>query len=118
MVCALSFGAIHRPDVEQGSGDIPFGVLSRPNVAVSNRSLASDHQHKPDYRNLPYRTLDIDCRTGTVLYDTTVAAERTTSVEQVRLDHWNYEQDDSFQSYVIRRAVRTNECETLYMSSL
>lgn len=81
----------------------PFGTLKDKNhgAELSAVSLASSvttgQVTKADYRNLPYRTLDIDVKTGRPVFDDTD--------ELVRLDHWCMADDDSFRPYRIREAV-------------
>ena len=50
-----------------------------------------------DYRNLPYRTIDIDVQMGRPLYE-----ESDDSNIIVRLDRWNVPEESSFQQYLIR----------------
>jgi hypothetical protein len=64
-----------------------------------------------DYLNLPYRTLDIDLTQLDQLQQQQQHAMDTTNgnghVVTVPLDTWNDADDDSFQPYLIREAVRT-----------
>ena len=82
----------------------PFGTLrdkgSRQELsAVSLASVMTGGQvTKTDYRNLPYRTLDIDVKTGKAVFEDTD--------EAVRLDRWSIPDDASFRNYRIREAVR------------
>ena len=83
----------------------PFRTLDRTtggetSVASINSSVvASPGTHtKADYRNLPYRTVDIDIVTGKPVLEE--------SEEAARMDHWNIPDDVSFRSYLIREAVR------------
>jgi hypothetical protein len=85
----------------------PWGTLRDPRADTNLMSTASltssiagnsTHVTKDNYRNLPYRTLDIDIKSGKPLL-------KGGMEDAVRLDHWNAPDDDSFQSYVIRKAV-------------
>jgi hypothetical protein len=73
---------------------------SRNISAVSLNSsvhLASMTHSGHQYRNLPYRTMDIAATT-------TTATTATTMVNV--MDHWNHSEDPTFQPYRIREAVR------------
>jgi hypothetical protein len=93
-----------------GGGGLGLGLLSKSrNVsAVSLNSsvhLASMAHSGHQYRNLPYRTVD-------------VAAHHendgsNTHVIQVS-DHWNHPDDPTFQPYRIREAVRFCACSAIY----
>jgi trehalose 6-phosphate synthase/phosphatase len=85
----------------------PWGTLRDPRADTNLMSTASltssiagnsTHVTKDNYRNLPYRTLDIDIKSGKPLL-------KGGMEDAVRLDHWNAPDDDSFQSYVIRKAI-------------
>jgi hypothetical protein len=74
---------------------------SRNISAVSLNSsvhLASMTHSGHQYRNLPYRTMDIAATT------TTTTTTATTMVNI--MDHWNHSEDPTFQPYRIREAVR------------
>jgi hypothetical protein len=83
------------------SWEDPFNALRRAhaeNSAVSLSSSIGAGQIAPnDYRNLPYRTLDIDVATGTPSFDE----------GEGRPDMWNKSDDITFRPYCIREAVRT-----------
>lgn len=76
----------------------PFQTLLQHHHQPSAVSLASSIglptaiHTSSDYRNLPYRTLDID-----------VTAPQLTETQQ---DQWNVKDDASFQPFLIREAVR------------
>ena len=70
-----------------------YGEMS----AVSLSSVAPGQMTKADYRNLPYRTLNIDVKTGLPVFEDTD--------EAVRLDRWCVADDASFRPYRIREAV-------------
>lgn len=81
--------------LEEGATVVKHGVGSISAVSLaSSVNLAAMTHSSTDYRNLPYRTLDID-----------VKSDRHVVVTQ---DHWNVEEDASFQPYLIREAVRTS----------
>lgn len=81
----------------------PFGTLgSHKRAAVSTLSLTSSVTRtghgSGDYRNLPYRTVDIDVKSARPDVDD--------ETEMAPLDHWNMGDDASFRAYSIREAVR------------
>jgi len=84
----------------------PFQFLQRePQIrATSAVSLASSigvpstTHTRADYRNLPYRTLDID-----------VATAKVCNAQDQTQDQWNVADDASFQPFLIRQAVRSVE---------
>jgi hypothetical protein len=57
-------------------------------------SLAGGVVTKANYRNLPYRTIDIDARSFNA------------EASKVKLDRWNMPDDMTFRPYLIRDAVR------------
>lgn len=61
-------------------------------------SLVGGQVSKSDFRNLPYRTLDIDVKTGKVVVED--------EAKPSRLDRWNQPDDDTFRPFRIREAVR------------
>jgi hypothetical protein len=82
----------------------PYGTLDEPSDTHAEKTsfasglsltscvdLPALTHTRADYRNLPYRTLDID-----------VAADR----QIITQDNWNVADDASFQPYLIREAVR------------
>lgn len=80
----------------------PFGTLKKGRgVATSTMSLTSSisngHINSNDYRNLPYRTIDIDVKTGLPSLEEVD--------DEVRLDHWNTADDSSYRPYIIREAI-------------
>jgi len=82
----------------------PFDTLKdKKNKGISTVSLASsitgNQVTKTDYRNLPYRSIDIDVKKCKPVFEETD--------DEVRLDHWNMPDDASFKSYLIREAVST-----------
>jgi len=82
----------------------PFGTLgSHKRAALSTLSLTSSvtnmgHLGSNDYRNLPYRTVDIDVKTAKPVFED--------DTQTAPLDHWNAADDASFRAYLIRDAVR------------
>ena len=89
----------------------PFQFLQRePQIrAASAVSLASSigvpnaTHTRADYRNLPYRTLDIDVATAKVCSN----AQGDQTLQGG--DQWNVADDASFQPFLIRQAVRTGQ---------
>jgi hypothetical protein len=88
--------------------------LSALSLASSMQTTGLDDESRPSYRNLPYRTIDIDVPTGTVLRSsgdtsatTTTTASVTTSNEndEDRMDLWNNPDDRTYRPYLIREAV-------------
>jgi len=78
----------------------PFGSLAdrsrraeTSSVSITSSIAGTGQLTKADYRNLPYRTLDIDVKTG----------NRT---DEFRTDRWKMPDDVSFRPYRIREAVR------------
>ena len=81
--------------------DVPSASASAVSL-VSTVTLGAGQYTSMDYRNLPYRTIDIDVQMGRPLYE-----ESDDSNIIVRLDRWNVPEESSFQQYLIREAVRT-----------
>lgn len=65
-------------------------------------SVATGQATRQDYRNLPYRTLDIDVNSLSPVFE-------EDNVEGCRLDRWNGADDASFRAFRIRDAVRCLE---------
>jgi len=91
----------------------PFGSLgdrSRRGEASSlsvTSSVTMGQVTRSDFRNLPYRTVDIDVKTGMpVLSGDDSAAVAAASTPRVVVDRWNMPDDDTFRPYRIREAVR------------
>lgn len=100
----------------------PFGSILMKNSRgeASNVSLTSSiaigQVTKTDYRNLPYRTMDIDVATGRPVLEADEEENKAnvnnlTSLNQngvmmIRMDHFNAADDISFRPYRIREAVR------------
>jgi hypothetical protein len=81
-----------------------FGTTSSATLGIASASAK-------DYRNLPYRTLDIDLVTGQPLWDDAVATTigedsvaATTTLNE-HMDHWNSPDDATFRPYRIRDVV-------------
>jgi hypothetical protein len=72
-------------------------VLFGPNVIGS--TSANFFPTKQTFRNLPFRTVDIDTHSGTILYND--------PEESTRMDRFNEGEDATFQPYLIREAVRS-----------
>lgn len=62
-------------------------------------SVTTGQATRQDYRNLPYRTLDIDVNSLSPVFE-------EDNVEGFRLDRWNNADDASFRAFRIRDAVR------------
>ena len=70
-------------------------------VASMTSSIMATSANAPkDYRNLPYRTIDIDISTGQPLWD-----DAMTEDVPARMDHWNAQDDVTFRPYRIREVV-------------
>lgn len=77
------------------ASDNKGGEATNKSSAVSLTStLAGGVVTKANYRNLPYRTIDIDSRSF------------NTEASKVKLDRWNMPDDITFRPYLIRDAVR------------
>jgi hypothetical protein len=90
----------------------PTGSVSKSrNVsAVSLNSsvhLASMTHSGAQFRNLPYRTIDVNATNGNHLDHLTTVHQQSSDVVINILDHWNHADDPTFQPYRIRDAVRT-----------
>jgi hypothetical protein len=90
----------------------PFGTLlktaantkgEQSAVSLASSVVANGQTTKADYRNLPYRTIDIDVRTGSTL-----------ELEQ-RMDKWASPEDPTFRAYRIREAVRLSLFHWLFL---
>lgn len=86
----------------------PYGSLKNAShrKALSSTSLnaAAGTLSTSDYRNLPYRTVDIDVKTGKPVTSESGIAGANSSIQ---LDRWNSRVDASFEPYMIREAVST-----------
>ena len=93
-----------------GGGSMMDSAMHNTNSAVSLASsvgLPQQVHTRADYRNLPYRTLDIDVRTAHCLVEHDVSGNGGSSGSNaVGEDHWNVADDATFQPYFIREAVR------------
>ena len=70
-------------------------------ASMTSSIMASATSAPKDYRNLPYRTIDIDISTGQPLWDDAM----TDDVPATRMDHWNAQDDVTFRPYRIREVV-------------
>ena len=97
-----SLGRAHNLHINNPSG----GMESTLNSTVSLTStigLPQQAHTLSDYRNLPYRTLDIDVATARCCVED---SSSSTGSVMVVVDHWNVADDATFQPYLIREAVR------------
>ncbi len=83
---------------EKAAGQLPTSKGELSAVSLASSITVAGQVTRSDYRNLPYRTVDIDVKTGMPIMEDTD--------EAVRLDRWNFADDASFRAYRIREAVR------------
>ena len=80
----------------------PFGTLKAhakgeiSAVSLASSVTAAGQVSKADYRNLPYRTVDIDVQTCQPIME---------DDQTMRLDRWGTSDDETFRAYRIREAV-------------
>lgn len=92
---------LHKNSAGGSTNSYGPDVTSASAVSLNSTVTLGDGQFTSmDYRNLPYRIIDIDVQMGRPLYE-----EHDEINTTVRIDRWNNPDDASFQPYLIREAV-------------
>jgi hypothetical protein len=101
------FHTVTSTNTQQDEASVSGSMSKSLNVSAvslnSSAHLASMNHTGTQFRNLPYRTIDVNYSTSVIGRSTT---SDNTAMIMNAMDHWNNADDPTFQPFRIRDAVR------------